>query len=87
MLLAHISGIASNAFSFSGLVTNFNNNESNSIYLSADVSTFLNADLTLGSLFCVKYKHKSLKYGLIKYPACISFTVTGKMFLSEFSFV
>ena len=26
----------------------------------------------------MRYKYKSLKYGLIKYPACIAFTVTGK---------
>ena len=32
----------------------------------------------LGNLFCIRYKYTSLKYGLIKYPACISFTVTGK---------
>ena len=50
----------------------------NSIYLSANVSTFLTADLVLGSLFCTRYKYKSLKYWLSKYPTCISFTVTGK---------
>ena len=37
---AHTSGMASNAISFSGVVTILNNNESNNIYLSANVSTF-----------------------------------------------
>ena len=35
-------------------------------------------DLELGDLFCVRCKYKSLKYGLNKYPVCISITVTGK---------
>ena len=51
ILSAHISVIASNAVSFSGIITLLNNNESNSIYLSANVSTFIVADLVLGSLF------------------------------------
>ena len=51
------------------------------VYFSANVSTFHIADLVLGNLFCGRYKYKSLKYGLIKYPACISYTVTGKCVL------
>ena len=40
-----------------------NNNESNKTYFSANVSIFLIAGLEDGSLFCNKYKYKSLKYG------------------------
>ena len=47
-------------FSFSGLT--LNNNESNRIYFSASVSTPLNAVIEEGSLFCDKYKYKSLQY-------------------------
>ena len=32
----------------------------------------------LDNLFYASYKYISLKYGLIRYPACTSFTVTGK---------
>ena len=78
MLSAYFCGIASNAVSFSGIVTNLTNNESNSIYLSTNVSTFLIVYLLLGSLFSTRYKYKSLKCGLINYPACISFTVIDK---------
>ena len=63
ILLTHISGIASNAVSFSGIITNLNSNESNSVYLCANISTFCIADLVLSSLFCARYKYKSLKYG------------------------
>ena len=63
---------------FLGVVTSLNNKESNNIYFSANVFTFCIADLVLGNLFCARYKYKSLKYELIKYPACIYFTVTGK---------
>ena len=41
-----------------------NNHESNRTYFSANVSIFLIADLEVGSLFCDKYKYRSLKYGL-----------------------
>ena len=78
ILSTYVSGITSNAVSFSHVVTNLNNNESNNIYLSANVSTFLIAVFVLGNVFCARYKYKSLKYVLIKYPACISMTVTGK---------
>ena len=46
MLKLH-NGVASNAVSFSGIVTNLNNNESNSIYLSANVSTFFAQDMNI----------------------------------------
>ena len=36
----HISGIANNAVSFSGVVTILNNKESSKIYFSANVATF-----------------------------------------------
>ena len=78
MLLAHVSGIANNAVSLLGMVTILNNKECNKIYFSDNISTFCIADLVFGNLFCSKYKYMSSKYGLIKYPACISFTVTGK---------
>ena len=38
-----------------------NNNKSNKTYFSANVSDFLIADFEDGSLFCDKYKYKSLK--------------------------
>ena len=66
-------------FLFFGVVTNLNNNESSNIYFSASVSTLQIAVFVLGNLFWAKHWYKSLKYGLIKYPACISFTVTGKI--------
>ena len=34
--------------------------------------------LCCGNLFQAKYIYKLLKYGLFKYPAWVSFTVTGK---------
>ena len=61
-----------------GLVFNLNNNESSNIYLSANVSTLCIVLLELGNLFCARYRCKSLKYGPFKYPACISFIVTGR---------
>ena len=72
----HISGIARTVVSFSGDI--LNNSESNKTYFSDKVSNFLIADFELGSLFCDKYRYKSLKYGLYKYPACISLISTGK---------
>ena len=78
ILLAQVSGIANSAVSFLGMVTSLNNMESNKIHFSANMSTFHIADLVLGNLFFATYKYKSLKCWLIKYPACISFTVTGK---------
>ena len=59
------------------------------VCLSANVCTFHIADLVLGSLYCARYKYMFLKYGLIKYPACISFTATGKVnvFILELFFV
>ena len=47
----HISGIANNAISFSGVVTIINNKESNKIYLSPNFPTFQIADFILGDLF------------------------------------
>ena len=61
---------------FSGLT--LNNNESSRIYFPASASTLLIAILEEGSLFCDKYKYRSLKYELCKYPACISLISTGK---------
>ena len=81
ILLEHVSGIANSLVCFSGLVASLNNKEPNNIYFTANISTFHIADLLLGNLFCVRYKYKSLKYELIKYPTCISFTSTGKCFL------
>ena len=60
----HVSGTANTAFYFSDDI--LNNNESNITYLSANASVFLIAGLEDGSLFCDKYKYKSLKYGLYK---------------------
>ena len=64
------------AVSFSGLI--LNSNESNRIYFSASVSTLLIAILEEGSLLYDKYKYRSLKYELCKYPACVSLILTGK---------
>ena len=52
MLSAHTSGTASTAVSFSGVI--LNTSECNKMYCSANVSTFLNIDLKVGSLFCAK---------------------------------
>ena len=71
----HASGTARTAVSFSGLI--LNNNESSRIYFSASISTLLIAVLEEGSLFCDKYKHKSLKYELCRYPTSISLISTG----------
>ena len=60
ILSAHISGMANNAISFSGVVTNLNN-ESSNIYFSASVSTWWIAFFVLGNLSWAKYKYKSLK--------------------------
>ena len=65
ILSAHVSGVASNAVPFSGVVINLNSNES------------MDA-LVWDNLLCTQYKYTSLKYGLNRYPAHISFTVTGK---------
>ena len=62
ILSAHVSGIARTVFSFSDDI--LNNNESNKTHFSAHVSNFLIADFEDGSLFCDRYKYKSLKYGL-----------------------
>ena len=47
MLSAHISGMANTAASLSGVTLILNNNESNNIYFSASVSTFLIPTLEL----------------------------------------
>ena len=49
ILSVHISGTASTAVSFSGVI--LNNNESNKMYHSGNVSTLLIAALELGNLF------------------------------------
>ena len=64
--------------SFSDVVPILNNNESNYIHLSGNVSTLQIAVFALGKLFWTRYRYTSLKYGLIKYPTYISFTVTSK---------
>ena len=51
ILSARVSSIANTAISLSGVDIIMNNNESNNIYFSANASTFLIADLELGSLF------------------------------------
>ena len=54
----HISGIANNAVSLSGVETISNSKESSNIYFSANVSTFQIAILVLDNLFeldTVKY--------------------------------
>ena len=69
----HISGVANNAVSFSGVVISLNNNESNNLYHSASTSTLHIVLLELGNLFYVKYK-----YGLFRYPGYISLIFTGR---------
>ena len=64
ILSAHVSGTAKTVVSFSHDI--LNNNESNITYLFASVSIFLIASLEEGSLYCDKYKYRSLKYGLHK---------------------
>ena len=70
--------MANNAVSFYGVLIILNSKESGNKYFSANVSTFQIVNLLLGNLFCARYRLMSLKYGLIKYPTCISFTATGK---------
>ena len=60
ILSMHISGTARAAVSFSGVILNYS--ESNRVYLSANVSTFLIAALEVGNLFCDKYREMSLKW-------------------------
>ena len=43
------------------------------VFLLFQITVFV-----LGNLFWAKYRYKSLKYGLIKQPACIPFTAIGK---------
>ena len=52
----HISGIANNAVSFSGVEKILNNMESRNIYFSANVFTFQIAVLVLDILFLTKYR-------------------------------
>ena len=54
ILSEHISETARTVVSFSGVI--LNNSESNRMYLSANVSTFLIAILEDGNLFCAKYR-------------------------------
>ena len=54
ILSVHVSGTARTAISFSGVI--LNNRESNRIYLSVNISTFLIADLEVDNLFCDKYR-------------------------------
>ena len=54
ILSVHVSGTAKTAVYFSGVF--LNNSESNKMYLSANVSTFLIAGLEVGNLFCDKHR-------------------------------
>ena len=54
ILSVHVSGTAKTAVSSSGVILNIR--ESNRMYLSANVSTFLIAALEVGNLFCDKYR-------------------------------
>ena len=45
------NSMANSVVSFSGVVTNLNNNQSNNIYFSANVSTLQIAVFILGNLF------------------------------------
>ena len=56
ILSTNIFGIANNTVSFSGVVTNLNNNESSNIYFYANISTLQIAVFVLGNLFWAKYK-------------------------------
>ena len=56
MLLAQISGTANTDVSFSGVGVILNNSESNKMYHSASVSTFLIVALEKGNLFCTRYR-------------------------------
>ena len=70
--------MANTAVSFSRLDTILNNNEFNSMCFSASTWIFFIADLLLGNVFWAKYKYMSLKKELTRYPAYISFIITGK---------
>ena len=59
------------------MVTSLNNKEPKKIYFSANVSTFHIAYLVLGNIFVLDISINLERYGLIKYPTWISFTVTG----------
>ena len=59
ILSAQVCGTARTAISFSGVI--LNNRESNRMYLSANISTFLIVALEMGNLFCDKYRYMSLK--------------------------
>ena len=50
IILVHVSGTARTAVTFPGVI--LNNSESNRMYLSVNVSTFLIAALEVGNLFC-----------------------------------
>ena len=54
ILSVHISETARTAVSFPGVI--LNNSESNRMYLSANISTFLIAAVEVGNLFCDKYR-------------------------------
>ena len=54
ILSAHVSGTACTAVSFSGAILNCS--ESNRMYHSVNISTFLIAALDVGNLFCAKYR-------------------------------
>ena len=54
ILSVHVSETARTADYISGKI--FNNRQSNRMYLSANISTFLIAALELGSLFGDKYR-------------------------------
>ena len=87
MLSAHVSGIANSAVSFLGVVTSLNNNESSSIYFSANVSTLHIAVLVLGNLFWARYKYKSSINGWLSNLPVFPSQLQINVFLSEHFFV
>ena len=54
ILLAHVSGTARTAVSFSGVI--LNKSESKRMYHSANIFTFLIAALEVDNLFCATYR-------------------------------
>ena len=56
ILSVHISGIANNVASFSGVEIILNSKKSSNIYFVTNVSTFWNAVLVLGNLFWARFR-------------------------------
>ena len=64
ILSAQVPGNARTVVSFSGVI--LNNRESNRMYLSANISTFLIAALEVDNLFCDKYWINVFKMRAVK---------------------